>query len=373
MTSELRRAAIPDKVEYFEEIDSYYRWQDSEGVKVTVEYAFDDLGGLELGAWERKGGKGTIINIPNPQLGNDAHVVEIDPGGKSEPEHHMYEENTYVISGRGATSVWIDENHKQTFEWQAGGLFHIPLNAWYQHFNGSGTEPARYISVTNAPPVMRLFHDHDFMFNNPFVFNSRFSADDDSFFNGQGTLFRGKSSHFTTRWQTNFVPNVDTMKVWDYPHRGAGGINTHFRFGGNESRGHVSEFPVGTYKKGHRHGAGAHLIILGGVGFSQLWWEGEERVRVDWKRGAMVIIPAAATFHQHFNTGTEPARYLVLSSTNEKGGKPGADLQIEYEEEGPEVHEQFEYELGRTGATCRMKAFVPGCTGVVGPTSERDT
>ena len=47
--------------------------------------------------------------------------------------------------------------------------------------------------------------------------------------------------------------------------------------------------------------------------------------------------------------------------------------QIEYEDEEREIHEIFERELKANGATCKMKAFVPWCTGEVGPTSERDT
>jgi hypothetical protein len=47
--------------------------------------------------------------------------------------------------------------------------------------------------------------------------------------------------------------------------------------------------------------------------------------------------------------------------------------QIEYEDEDREIHKIFEEELKANGATCKMKAFVPWCTGEVGPTSERDT
>jgi hypothetical protein len=47
--------------------------------------------------------------------------------------------------------------------------------------------------------------------------------------------------------------------------------------------------------------------------------------------------------------------------------------QIEYEDEDREIHKIFENELSIHGAACRMKAFVPWCTGEVGPTSERDT
>ena len=34
-----------------------------------------------------------------------------------------------VLTGRGSTSVWNDAGKKVTFEWKAGALFAIPLNA----------------------------------------------------------------------------------------------------------------------------------------------------------------------------------------------------------------------------------------------------
>ena len=251
---DLREAELPDKMDTFETSDPYFDWIANEGIKRIVDFAFEDLDTVELGPWERKGGKGAVINIPNGFLPNDAHLIEIKPGGKSEPEHHMYEEVMYVVSGRGATSVWHQEGSKSTFEWTAGSLVVIPLNSTYQHFNGSGTDHARYVSMTNAPPVMRMFKSNDFIFNNPYQFEDRFSGQDEDFFNGQGELFRRKGSKFGTMWKTNFVPNADIMKLWQYRDRGAGGINTHFDLANNVTGTHISEFPVGTYKKGHRHG-----------------------------------------------------------------------------------------------------------------------
>ena len=361
--------------------DGYARWQQREGVRVIVDFAFEDLGAIELGPWERKGGSGAIINIPNDHLTNDAHVVEIRPGGKSEPEHHVYEEFCYIISGRGATNIWIDDNHKQTFEWHAGSFFAIPLNAWYQHFNGSGEEPARYISVTTAPPMMRLFNDLDFVFDTDSYFKGRFDAQND-YFSGSGKLYKKRV------WQSNFIPNAPDMPLYGWRDRGAGGINVMLEMAENSSKAHISEFPVGTYKKAHRHGPGAHLLILSGdAGYSTLWTKDDrsDLRKADWKVGGMVIVPGDDMFHQHFNTGNTRARYLAMYTGGMGMHKPQSNRgwladksvkeggwQIEYEDEERKNHEAFEAELAAHGATCQMKAFIPWCTGEVGPTSERE-
>ena len=222
--------------------DPYAEWIEREGVPLIVDFAFDDLNTLELGTWERKGGKGAIINIPNDEIPNDAQVVEIEAGSKSEPEHHMYETQIYVLSGRGATSIWNNEKEKATFEWHAGSLFAIPLNAWYQFFNGSGTESARYIAVTSAPPIMRLYRNDDFVFNNPYVFSERLS-DQEEAFNGTGKLYNKRV------WETNFIPNAPDMPLYGWKERGAGGVNAMLEMAKNSINSRLSEFPLGTYKK----------------------------------------------------------------------------------------------------------------------------
>ncbi|MFN4283092.1 MAG: ethanolamine ammonia lyase-activating protein [Alphaproteobacteria bacterium] len=290
----------------------------------------------------------------------------------------MYEENVYILSGRGATRIWLDGRQPETFEWVAGSFFSIPLNAWYQHFN-VGAEPARYIAVTDAPPVMRRMRDEDFVFNNAFQFTSRYQPGSSQFAGGK--LYNRRV------WETSFVPNAPDMALYGWKARGAGGINVMLEMAKNSQKAHISEFPVGTYKKAHRHGPGAHLVVLNGVGFSLLWTKDDlsDLRRCDWQKNGMVIIPSDGCFHQHFNTGTTRARYLAMRpgtagflppqgraasielSTKEGGG------QIEYADEHPKIHEMFEAELARHGATCRMKAFVSCCNGEVGPTSERET
>ena len=377
---DVKRIELPSgPMDEFVVEDAYKAWQKAEGVRVIVDFAFASLRAVELSPWERKGGAGAIINIPNNHLPNDAQLVEIAPGGKSEPEHHMYEEMVYILAGRGATSVWQDEKHKQAFEWHEGSLFAIPLNASYQHFNASGTEPARYIVVTNAPPMMRLFRNEDFIFNTKADFKNRYGGEDD-YFSGNGTLYLRRY------WESNFIPNAIDMPLYDYKERGAGNINVFLELAGNNTKAHISEFPIGTYKKAHKHGPGAHLLILSGEGFSVLWQEGEEYRKADWTTGGMVIVPSDDCWHQHYNTGKTRARYLALRHGNmglygPPGTAPrvgetsweGGGEQIEYEDEDPHLHEMFEADLTKNGAPCRMKAFSPTCTGEVGPTKARDT
>jgi oxalate decarboxylase/phosphoglucose isomerase-like protein (cupin superfamily) len=378
MATEVRDvAAQQEPIGEWEELDDYVAWQKREGVPVINGFYIEDLKTVELGTWERKGGKGAIIELEGTGGVNDTHLIEIAPGGKSEPEKHLYEEMSYVVSGRGATTVWYDDGQKQTFEWGTGSLFAIPINATYQHFNGSGTEPARYASVTNAPTVLRMFHNSDFIFNNPFRFDDRFSGAD-GYFNGQGKLYKKRYRHV---WTTNFVPDTHSMKLHTWAQRGGGGANVMLELADNTMGAHISEFAIGMYKKAHRHGPGAHVVILDGDGYSLLWKNDySEHIKCDWKPGA-VIVPPEDWFHEHFNTGNRPARYLALRYSGLKHRQAynvqrgdGADVsvkeggwQIEYEDEDPSIHQLFEDELAKHGATCQMKGyFGDRCRGVAG-------
>ena len=369
-SSDIIRAKEPtEPLESLAIDDPYVSWQRREGVRVIHDFAFDNLNDVELGPWERKGGSGAIINIPNAMLPNDTHLVEIKPGGKSEPEHHLYEEMVYVLSGRGATSIWVDEARKKTFEWHAGSLFAIPLNAWYQHFNASGTDPVRYAAVTSAPPMMRLFRNDEFIFDNPFRFSDRYGEEDD-YFSGGGKLYDRRV------WESNFIRNAPDMPLYGWKERGAGGINAMLEMAQNSMKAHISEFPVGTYKKAHRHGPGAHLLILSGdAGYSLLWTK-EDRSdmrKADWKVGAMVTVPTEGCYHQHFNSGSKRARYLALRASTHGlvapfvGNPPGSDVsmneggrQLEYDDEHPEILDLFEAECLKNGAVPDMRRFFPG-------------
>lgn len=360
---------ITDTGEKLLPVNAYEQYQQEEGIPVLHGFAVDDLATMELDDWRRIGGRGTFIDLEGTGGTNGAYVCEIAPGKSLEAERHLFEKTIYVLSGTGTASIWYDGTQSVNFEWQPGSLFAIPLNAWHRLHNTSGSRPARFLAVTTAPLIMNLFHDSRFIFDAPAVFPDRFSGQA-NFFEAKGKLYNGRVL------ETNFVPDARAFELYRNPARGTG-KGCRFELSANTSHAHVAEFPVGTYKKAHFHGPGAHVILLRGKGYSHLWPQGGERQRFDWQAGSM-FVPPLGWFHQHFNTGAEPARYLALrwgSAKYDLGGAlgwtsghsydiPGA--QIEYADENPEVHAVYEAELALSGATCRMGSVIESCTGIRG-------
>jgi len=334
----------------------YTRWVAKEGLDIVSALYVRSLHTMDLKPWARRGGRGVYINHDASRTSNDCYVCEIPAGGKLAPQRQLFEEMILILDGRGSTAVWNNAGQKVTFEWQTGSLFAIPLNAWHQHFNGSGQQPARYVAVTNCPPVINLYEDEEFVFNTPYDFKSRFAGEPDYFAN------RGEQKGLLL--QTNFVADAVNLPLISAKERGAGGGHIRFNMARGSMNSHISQFPVGTYKKGHRHGPGAHVIILSGEGYSLMWPEGEEPRRYDWEVGSM-IVPPNLWFHQHFNTGTTPARYLafkheVVSIRNAQGVpkswislRIGGD-QIDYADEKPVVRSLFAEALSKNGLESRM-------------------
>ena len=79
-----------------------------------------------------------------------------------------------------------------------------------------------------------------------------------------------------------------------------------------------------------------------------------------------MLVPPEGWFHQHFNTGPEPAKYVALKMVSRRNKLiPGKKLshvsikkaggsQIEYEDEDPAIRAMFEEECAKSGAEVRM-------------------
>jgi mannose-6-phosphate isomerase-like protein (cupin superfamily) len=332
---------------------TYQLFLEREAVPAVRAFHIEDICAAELYPWPRLDGRGVYLNLEGTEGVDDCYICEIAPGKALAPQRHLFEALIFVVSGRGATTVWRDGGRKQTFEWSEGALFSPPLNTWYQHFNGQGDKPVRLLAMTNAPTVINLFHSIDFVFQCDYKFDDRYAGEEDFFSGNAKTPAAGFCD-------TNFIRDVRTLELPERKDRGAGGRMLMIEMSNNVMSAHISQFPVGTYKKAHRHGAGAHVIILKGEGFSLMWRDGEEIKRYNWRAGSL-LVPPERWFHQHFNIGGEPARYLALKPFSSRkfpglrkqwgtseSVKQGGD-QIEYEDEDPNIRQMFAEELGKRG------------------------
>ena len=326
----------------------YQQWQKTEEIPIYTGSYVPDLYHLEVGPWERSGAKGAFINLAEQQ-DDDGWLIELPPSGQSAPQHHLFEALVYIVAGRGATTFWQPgSDRKQTVEWQRGSVFSPPLNCYYQHFNLDGQSPARLFSVTHCPTVINsigeVLSSTDFVFNNSYVFTERYSTEDD-YFSNPGYRLSARID-----WRTNYLADVRTFPLDLKPERGEGSSNMHIFLANNTKlMTHISEWPVGTYLKGHRHQAGAHIVILDGLGYSLLWMEGEEYKKIDWKDGDL-LSPKAHEFHQHFNPGPYPVRYLAFrfgAGGWPYSGDPNATNTIQPLEEDPYIYDLFEAECSK--------------------------
>ena len=336
---------------------AYVRWLDAQPVPVHRAFSIPDLFALEVGPWPSLGAKGAAIILEGCEELNGAYLGELGGGEATSVQKHFYEEVVYFASGKGSSTIWVGE-HRHDVYWTPGSLLAIPLNARYQHVN-LGDEAARFYSVTTAPIMMNLIADQAFIEGgSDAVFSSRVTDQPDPY--GEGIQYEIGGRRI---YDTGFVPNVKELALVDWSARGAGGTNAMLEMVNSALAAHVSQFPVGMYKKAHRHNGGANVIILSGQGFSLLWKEGDEPQRVDWKPGS-VLVPPDQWFHQHFNTGSTPARYLAIrwGARKHKVFKPfevdksmalGGD-QIEYEDQEPWIDEMYAAELDKVGVASSM-------------------
>jgi oxalate decarboxylase/phosphoglucose isomerase-like protein (cupin superfamily) len=354
-TSALVSDAVAKKFETEKETP-YTRWVAAQGLDILDAMYVPNLHTVQLKPWARRGGSGVYLNHDASRTSNDCYVCEIPPGKQLAPQRQLFEEMIYVLDGRGSTTVWNDAGKKVSFEWKAGAIFAIPLNAHHQHFNGSGKEPARFVAVTNGPVIINSFSDTDFVFGTQHDFKGRFA--------GESDYFANKGEQKGLLLDTNFVADAINLPLIPAKERGAGGGHIRFNMAKGSMNSHISQFPIGTYKKAHMHGPGAHVIILSGEGFSLMWPEGEEPKRYEWKEGTM-IVPPNMWFHQHFNTGAAPARYLAFKAegvaVRNAQGVPKAWIsrrvgghQIDYADESPVIRQSFSAALAKVGLAPKM-------------------
>ncbi len=254
----------------------------------------------------------------------------------------MYEEISLVIEGRGSTEVWRGGSpKKQTFEWQPGSHFAVPLNAWHRLVNATSS-PALVLVATSAPRVIDLFPSPSFIFDNPFEFPDRYDESEDYFKPRDELEPHPQSGRAMLR--SSLLPDITRCYLpldnnrapgyrWIEP-RMAGNTNTFFH-------GFIAEYPSGRYSKAHYHQAGAVLVCLRGKGYTYNWpvelgprpWEAGKGHLVklqDYVPGGMVAAAPGGGdwFHQHFSIGKDFFRVRAIIGGLRRRAQPARWLLV---------------------------------------------
>ena len=335
---------------------TYDDWMEAQGVPIHRGYYIADLRNIELAHWKLLGCEAAFIQLTGQEGVTSTRVIEIPPGGSLTVKGFAFDEIAYCLSGQGLTTHTMQDGESRVFEWQPTSMFLMPRRQSYKLVNADGARPARLMFFNYLPMAMTAAPDPDLYFNPP----AAAPYGDEPDFYAEARMVRpnevGEGAYLGKRvyWYGNFFPS---MRAWDKmasnAHRGAGSTSVYCQFPGTELSAHMSEFASGTYKKAHRHGPGRAIVIPKGEGYSIMWEEGKDRVIIPWAEGSL-FVPPDRWFHQHFNVGREPARYLAMHPPMQFHGHAEKVLdrakdQIEYVDEDPAIRQRFESELASRG------------------------
>ena len=343
---------------------TYDFWMESTGVPIITGFFIDDLRTAKLGWWEERRLQTAFIQLMGQEGVSSTRLSEIPAGETSKPLKFSLDEVVYVIAGRGLTTVWYDgSSAKKSFEWQQHSMFLIPHGAHHTFSNMQGDKPVRLLHYSYLPLALSAVPDPDFFFNNPRAAGDDLAEQEEYYSEAKmvQALEADEALGLRVYWYGNFFPD---MKAWEKldanERRGAGGKSVYIQFPNSEVSAHMSVFQPLTYKKAHRHGPGRAIVIPAGEGYSIMWEEGKEKIVCPWHECSM-LVPPNKWFHQHFNAGGGPARYLALHPPMQFHGhaekiEDRAKDQIEYIDEDPFIRKKFEEELARRGGKSIMPA-----------------
>ena len=360
----------------------FEKFIEEEGVPSYRGIGFRDVRELDLGPWARLGGNGAYLELSGLDGIKSMFVLEIPGGGVLNPERHLFHAFYLVVEGRGTTESWIDESRKQIVEWQPGSLFYLPPNVFHRLVNATN-ERVLIIAATNAPAIMNMFQNLDFVFDNDFRFPEHYREDGD-FYKYDDQIYAIPTTK-RAQARSNFFPDIVNSELPLDNQRTPGFRRVQPAWQGfrDEAIGtFIAQYPAGRYSRGHFHTAQAVLVCLRGAGYTFNWpkslginpWKdgnGDKVNRVDYIPGGLVsAAPGGGDwFHQHFAVSAEPFRVFNMwggplpeiyrGFDEESGAGVNSNISqgghaIAFSQEDPYVRETFEAGLARNGLKSTM-------------------
>ena len=261
-------------------VDPYQDWLERESVPV-VNSRMINLFELTLAPWARFGMDGAACHVEGRCDYLTTFVFELKPGQSSAPARNVHETCTYVLSGSGKSVFTLSDGRSINVEWAAGEAFSAPVNASCIHTADAGA-PARIVSFTDLRYLMGLYRNEAFLFENAAPMTRRQNE----------SVAAGLSAPVL---KMELVRNRGSLAL------AAGSIGCD-----------ITELAPHSADPAARQMQGAHLLCLSGSGFS-LSFDSETSplTRVDWAPGVLIGLPSMS-FHQHFNVGDSPARFMKV-------------------------------------------------------------
>jgi gentisate 1,2-dioxygenase len=284
---------------------------------------------------EARGGLG-IVHLVDPKLGfnqrairlwvNFAGIAEEGWAGWKELGHrHLIDAVIHILRGFGYSII-----DGVRYDWGPGDFICVPTFAWHRHVNLSD-EPVQYVAGTTTPYSQSLgvaIHE-DERYPEYWVFAQKSVEARTTLIPGAAEL---PGSQSVAAFQGDqplasylYEQQVEFAAAEEHRRR-AGRVvvrGSELQFGSTRMGSLayvvdprlgfnvrvmstvVAEIPPGKRSGAHRHLYEEVNYVLAGEGHSIV-----EDHRYDWKTGDALCIPVFA-WHQHFSTGSEPARILA--------------------------------------------------------------
>jgi mannose-6-phosphate isomerase-like protein (cupin superfamily) len=258
-------------------VDSYEEWAKGEAIPIVTGAALD-LTAIDTRPWARFGVGGAFCHLEGRDDFLTVLLLDVAAGGRAVPQRHLFEAVFVVLAGTGVVELELAGGARR-LEWGPDSLFAVPMNARYRLVN-SGAAPARLALFSDLRYLLNLYRSERFLFATDMAFPER---------EGGEALVRDIAS---------LAPAGDGTRHFDLA---AGSLGCD-----------LLEMAPHSYGRARRQMQGAHLLALGGSGYSLVGSDAPaEAMRIDWRRGTLFAAPGMR-FAQHFNPGTAPARLLDI-------------------------------------------------------------
>ena len=362
----------------------YDIWMESQDIPVFRDIGVRRVQDLPMKPWKMMGGNASFIQLYGTEGMWGCHIIEVPGAGALNAVKHIYEQQYFVVEGRGSTEVWEEgrEDKTHVFEWQKGSLFSLPLNARYRIVNAASS-PALLLGGNTAPNVMNIYDSPDFIFDCPYNFRNRFDPDATDYYKAKDEITADPIRGLAMT-ETNIVPDIVECELPLDNRRSPGYRRIEPHMTDNSFYLWIGQHETGRYSKGHAHGSAAVLICIKGKGYTYTWpakygetpWRDghqEHILRQDYEPvGLVSAAPMSGDwYHQHFGISKGPLRLTAWFGPHHPGRKvkrPGEEAldfgaidvrdggtAIPYDLEDPYLREEFGGYLAEVGIKSRME------------------